>query len=477
METPRVNNTPLLNKNTVESGGATAAVVFSTLVAVSGSFVFGCSVGFSSPAESGMISDLGLTLAQYSIFGSTMTIGAMIGAVISGRVADHVGRRAAMGLSELLCIAGWLSIVLAKVAWLLDTARFSIGIGIGILSYVVPVYIAEITPKDLRGRFTAAHQLMICCGVSMMWLIGIIIQWRILALIGAIPCLLQLVGLFFVPESPRWLAKNCRWQECEDALKRLRGHRADISVEAADIREYTENLQHLSQTKLSDLFRQEYTRSLTVGVGLMVLQQFGGVNAIAYYASSIFESAGFSSRVGILASVALQVPMTVLSTLLTDKAGRRPLLMISAAGTCVGSFLTGLSFLFQDLHKWNAGAPILALVGVLMFSGSFSLGMGGVPWVIMSEIFPINVKGLAGSLVAVVNWLGSWIISFGFNFLMGWSPPGTFFIFCAICGSTVLFVAMLVPETKGRSLEEIQASPVHLTRLAFPYTGAFKTLN
>ncbi|KAK9735385.1 hypothetical protein RND81_04G202800 [Saponaria officinalis] len=459
MEASKCRNTPLLTNNTeTTSSGATVAVVLTTLVAVSGSFVFGCSVGYSSPAESGMISDIGLTLAQYSVFGSIMTIGAMIGAVISGRIADHFGRRAAMGFSELLCLAGWIAIVLSKVAWLLDTARLSIGIGIGILSYVVPVYVAEITPKDLRGGFTAVHQLMICFGVSTMWLLGTIIQWRTLALIGASPCILQLVGLFFIPESPRWLAKNCRWQECEDVLKCLRGHHADISAEAADIREYIENIQYLSQAKFSDLFRKEYARSLTVGVGLMILQQFGGVNAIAFYASSIFESAGFSSRVGILALVALQVPMTVLSTLLMDKAGRRPLLMVSAAGTCVGCFLAGLSFLFQDIHKWNGGAPVLALVGVLMFSGSFSLGMGGVPWVIMSEIFPINVKGVAGSLVTVVNWVGSWIISFGFNFLMSWSAPGTFFIFCIICGSTVVFVAMLVPETKGRSLEEIQAS-------------------
>ncbi|CAO2836785.1 unnamed protein product [Amaranthus hypochondriacus] len=453
---------PLLTKDTENrsppEAAATRVVIFSTLVAICGSFVFGSSVGFSSPAESGMISDLGLTLAQYSVFGSILTIGAMIGAILSGRIADRFGRKGAMAFSELLCFVGCLAIVFAKVAWLFDTARLLIGVGIGILSYAVPVYVAEITPKNLRGVFTAAHQLMICCGVSMMWLIGTIIQWRILALIGTVPCILQLIGLFFIPESPRWLAKNSRWKECEDVLTYLRGRQANISLEATEIREYTESLQHLSETKFLDLFQKEYTRSLIVGVGLMVFQQFGGVNGIAFYASSIFESAGFSGRVGTLAMVSLQVPMTVVGTLLMDKSGRRPLLMISAAGTCLGCFLTGLSFLFQDLQMWSTKAPSLALAGVLMFSASFSLGMGGVPWVIMSEIFPINVKGLAGSLVTVVNWLGSWIVSFAFNFLMSWSSPGTFFIFCAICGSTVVFVAILVPETKGRTLEEIQAS-------------------
>lgn len=190
----------------------------------------------------------------------------------------------------------------------------------------------------------------------------------------------------------------------------------------------------------------------------MVLQQFGGVNGIAYYASAIFESAGFSSRIGTIGMVVVQVPMTLVGVLLMDKSGRRPLLMISAAGTCLGCFLIGLSFLLQALELWKELTPIFALVGVLVFTGSFSLGMGGIPWVIMSEVFPINMKGLAGSLVTVVNWLGSWIVSYAFNFLMDWSSEGTFFMFSIVCGLTVLFVAKLVPETKGRTLEEIQAS-------------------
>ncbi|XP_021850324.1 sugar transporter ERD6-like 5 isoform X2 [Spinacia oleracea] len=446
------SSSPLLveERENGSPAAATAAVILSTLVAISGSFVFGSSVGFSSPAESGMISDLDLTLAQYSVFGSILTIGAMIGAM-------------AMAFSELLCLAGNLAIVFAKVAWLLDIARLLIGVGIGIISYVVPVYVAEITPKNLRGVFTAAHQLMICCGVSTMWLAGNILHWRILALIGIVPSVLQFLGVFFIPESPRWLAKNSRWGECEDVLKHLRGQHVDTSAEATEIREYTETLQHLSEAKFLDLFQKEYTRSLIVGVGLMVFQQFGGVNGIVFYASSIFQSAGFSERVGTIAMVTLQVPMTVVGTLLMDKSGRRPLLMISAAGTCLGCFLTGLSFLLQDLHMGNTEAPILALIGVLMFTAFFSLGMGGAPWVIMSEIFPINVNGSAGSLVTVVNWLGSWIISFAFNFLMSWSSPGTFFLFCVICGLTVVFVAMLVPETKDRTLEEIQASMNPLT--------------
>ncbi|KAK7337828.1 hypothetical protein VNO77_18415 [Canavalia gladiata] len=434
------------------------SLILSTFVAVSGSYVFGSAVGFSSPAQAGIIYDLNLGVAEYSLFGSIMTIGAMIGAIISGRIADYTGRRVAMGFSELFCILGWLAIAFSKVVWWLCVGRLLIGCGMGILSYVVPVYVAEITPKNLRGAFTTIHQLMICCGVSLTWLVGAFLNWRILALLGTIPCLVQLLGLFFIPESPRWLAKFGHWERSESELQRLRGKDADVSQEATEIRDFTEALQRQREASIIALFQLQYLKSLTVGVGLMILQQLGGVNGIAFYASSIFITAGFSGSIGTIAMVAVQIPMTVLGVLLMDKSGRRPLLLISASGTCLGCFLAALSFFLQDLHKWKEFSPFLALVGVLVYTGSFSLGMGGIPWVIMSEIFPINVKGSAGSLVTLVNWFCSWIVSYAFNFLMSWSSAGTFFIFSSICGFTILFVAKLVPETKGHTLEEVQAS-------------------
>ncbi|XP_076907557.1 sugar transporter ERD6-like 5 [Bidens hawaiensis] len=230
------------------------------------------------------------------------------------------------------------------------------------------------------------------------------------------------------------------------------------------VQDFTETLHQLPETRVFDLFQPKYARSLTVGVGLMVLQQFGGVNAVAFYVDSIFISAGFASSIGSVATVIVQVPFSLLGVLLMDVSGRRPLLLVSAAGTCIGCFLTGISFLLQDLHTNNRMSPILALVGVLVYTGSFSLGMGGIPWVIMSEIFPISIKGSAGSLVTVVNWFGSWVISYAFNFLMKWSTDGTFFMFASIYFLTILFVAKLVPETKGLTLEEIQASMNLYTR-------------
>ncbi|XP_050274540.1 sugar transporter ERD6-like 5 isoform X2 [Quercus robur] len=419
------------------SGGtATATVVFSTFIAVCGSYVFGAAIGYSSPAMSGIMEDLGISLAQFSVFGSVMTIGAMLGATFSGKIADLLGRRWAMGLSEISCVVGWLAIMFSKV----------------------PVYIAEITPKRLRGGFTTAHQFMLSVGLALTYFIGTVVNWRTLALIGTIPSLVQLVGLFFIPESPRWLAKFGEEKDYEASLRHLRGEDADIFQEATEIRDYTEALQQLPQGRFLDLFQRIYAHSLIVGVGIMILQQFGGANGIVFYASSIFKLAGFSTEVGTTAMAVAQIPTSILSVLIMDKAGRKPLLMLSAVGTCLGCLITGLSFLLQDYQLWKEVTPVLVFVGTLVYNGSFGLGLAGIPWLIMSEIFPLNMKGSAGSLVSLVNWFSSWIVSYIFNFLIEWSSAGTFFIFASISGLTVLFVAKLVSETKGQTLEEIQTT-------------------
>nr|POE94037.1 sugar transporter erd6-like 5 [Quercus suber] len=186
-------------------------------------------------------------------------------------------------------------------------------------------------------------------------------------------------------------------REFEATLQRLRGQNADTSHEASEIK---------------------------VGVGLMVLQGLGGPYVFTFYMSEIFDSAGISSTVGFLVVAILQIPATVLGASLIDKFGRRTLLMASAFGECLGCFLTGLSFLLQDHNWWKEVSPILALIGVLVYLGSYSFGMGGIPWIIVSEIFPINVKGSAGTLCNLVSWFCSWIVSYTFNFLFEWSSAG-----------------------------------------------------
>uniref|UniRef100_A0A7N1A2V2 Major facilitator superfamily (MFS) profile domain-containing protein n=1 Tax=Kalanchoe fedtschenkoi TaxID=63787 RepID=A0A7N1A2V2_KALFE len=399
-------------------------VYLSTFVAVCGSYEFGTCVGYSSPTQAAIIEDLGLSVGEYSVFGSILTVGAMIGAVTSGPIADFVGRKGAMRVAAAFCFIGWLAIYFAKEPMLLDFGRLTNGFGMGVFSYVVPVLIAEISPKNLRGALTTLNQVMICSGVSISFVIGTVVTWRTLALIGIIPCGIVILGLFLIPESPRWLAKKGYQKEFIDALQKLRGRDADISQESTEIQEYIETLDRLPKASLLDLFQRRYLSSVTIGVGLMVFQQFGGINGICFYVSSIFESAGFSPSLGTIIYAIIQVVITALCSPVIDRAGRKPLLLVSATGLVIGCLLTGASFYLKD-HNMSANAvPALALSGILVYIGSFSAGMGAVPWVVMSEIFPINIKGKAGSLATLVNWFGAWAVSYTYNYLISWSSYG-----------------------------------------------------
>ncbi|XP_039032288.1 sugar transporter ESL1-like [Hibiscus syriacus] len=441
----------------LSASALTPILFFSTFVAACGSLCIGSSVGYSSPAENGIMQDLGLSLPAYSVFGSILTIGGMVGAILSGKIADLIGRKRTMWFSDVFCTAGWLSIAYAENAFWIDIGRLFIGIGVSILCYVVPVYIAEITPKSHRGSFASSNMLMSVSGVTLMFYIGTFISWRSLAMIGAIPSVLQIIGLFFIPESPRWLAKSGQEIEFEASLKRLRGA-SDISEEAAVIKDYMETLEPQTEASSLELFKRKYANSLIVGVGLMLLQQLGGSGAVSYYVGSILEEAGISSSLGLQVLSFVQIPAGILGLFLMDRSGRRPLLMVSASGICFSYILLGLSFCFKELPNLHPFTPFLCLAGVLVGAIAFPIGLAGIPWIIMSEIFPINVKAQAGSLVTLVNWSTAWIITYSFNFMMEWSSAGTFFIFAGISGLTVVFVAKLVPETKGRTLEEIQAS-------------------
>ncbi|TMW85791.1 hypothetical protein EJD97_022488 [Solanum chilense] len=433
-------------------------VYLSTFVAVCGSYSFGTCAGYSSPTQSAIREDLNLSIAEFSLFGSILTFGAMIGAITSGPIADYIGRKGAMRMSSGFCVAGWLAIYFAQGALALDIGRLATGYGMGVFSYVVPVFIAEIAPKDLRGALTTINQLMICCGVSVSFIIGTMMTWRTLALTGLIPCAILLFGLFIIPESPRWLAKIGHQKEFELALRKLRGKDADISEEAAEIKDYIETLEKLPKVNLFDLFQRRYSSSLIVGVGLMVFQQFGGINGICFYTGSIFESSGFPSDIGTIIYAIIQVPITALGAALIDRAGRKPLLLVSGTGLVIGCILTGISFYMKGHEMAIKAAPILAVTGILVYIGSFSVGMGAVPWVVMSEIYPINIKGAAGSLATLVNWFGAWACSYTFNFLMTWNSFGTFVLYAAVNALSILFVIKIVPETKGRTLEQIQAA-------------------
>ncbi|XP_010528846.1 PREDICTED: sugar transporter ERD6-like 2 [Tarenaya hassleriana] len=442
------------------SSSFSSGVLLSTSVAVCGSLCYGCAMSYSSPAQSKIMEELGLSVADYSVFASIMTFGGMITAALSGKIAALIGRRHTMWLSNILCTTGWLGVAFAECALLLYMGRLFLGLGVGLVSYVVPVYIAEITPKNIRGGFTFSNQLLQSFGISIMFFVGNFIHWRTLAILSAIPCAVQAIGLFFIPESPRWLAMYGRDRELESTLQRLRGKNADVLEEAADIREAVEISKRESRAGIRDLFQMKYAYSLTIGLGLMLLQQLCGSSAISSYAAHIFDKAGFPSDVGTTIIAAIMVPKSLVVLLTVDRWGRRPLLLASSIGLCICSFLIGLSIHLQRYGEFEKLCSVVLIVGIMGYVAAFAIGLGGLPWVIMSEIFPANVKVTAGSLVTVANWFFSWIIIYTFNFMMQWSGSGTYFIFSGVSFATIVFVWTLVPETKCRTLEEIQASLV-----------------
>ncbi|XP_052877725.1 sugar transporter ERD6-like 15 isoform X1 [Gossypium arboreum] len=436
----------------------TSILGLSILTAACITFGFGCAIGYSSPTQSSIMEDLGLSVAEFSLFGSILSIGSLIGAAISGKITDLFGRKLTMWILNLFYIGGWLAIAFTRAPWLLNLGRISLGFTNGISGYLAPIYIAEITTKHVRGRFTTILQVMVGSGASFMYVVGSFVHWRTLALLATIPGLLQLLLIFFIPESPRWLANVGREKELEAALLCLRGDKADISDEATEIKNHVESLKSFSRGGIVvDIFQKKYVRPLLTVVGMMVLTNLGGINAFVYYSGAIFVSAGISSMVGLITLAATQTVVGILSSTIIDKLGRRPLLLVSSAGLCFSSFLTGVTFFLKDFNWWDQGSPILAFIGLLMYMGSYALS-AGLPGLLVSELFPINIKGSAGSICNFMGNSTGWVVGYYFNFLTEWSSAGIFFTFSAFCCANFILIATMVPETKGRTLEEIQAS-------------------
>ncbi|KVH98409.1 General substrate transporter [Cynara cardunculus var. scolymus] len=395
------------------------SVLACVLIVALGPIQFGFTGGYSSPTQAAITRDLKLTVSE----------SLMIAAIPN--------------------IIGWLCISFANDTSFLYMGRLLEGFGVGIISYTVPVYIAEIAPQNMRGGLGSVNQLSVTVGIMLAYLLGLLVNWRILAILGN-------TFLFLI-------AKMGMTDDFESSLQVLRGFDTDITVEVNEIKRSVASSNRRSAIRFSDLKHRRYWFPLMIGIGLLVLQQLSGINGVLFYSSNIFQSAGISSSDAATFGLgAIQVIATGVSTWLVDKTGRRILLIVSSAGMSLSLVVVVVSFFVkgfvEDSSSLYAAMGILSVVGVVGMVIAFSLGMGPIPWLIMSEILPVNIKGLAGSIATLANWFIAWVITMTAPLLLAWSGGGTFTLYMVMCAGTVVFAGMLVPETKGKTLEEIQFS-------------------
>ncbi len=438
----------------------TAAAITAT-----GGLLFGYDTGVISGALLFVREDFApLSDFVQGIIVSFLLIGAVTGALIGGPTADRFGRRRTVLLAAAVFLIGALAAAFAPSAGFLIFARFILGLGVGLASLVVPLYIAEIAPPDTRGALVSLNQLMITIGILVSYLVGVaftpIEGWRYMFGVAVIPAVILGVGMFFLPETPRWLYENGFAERARNVLRRtLGGNEAEVEREIEEIEEIRRVEEEQERVGYAELLQPFLRPALIIGIGLAIFQQITGINTVIYYAPTTLEAAGFSPGGAIVATSlgvgVVNVGFTVLAVWLIDKLGRRPLLLIGVAGMVVSLFMLGLVF------RLGADSPslgVLATVCLALYIASFAISLGPVFWLMISEIYPLNIRGKAMSMASLANWGSNFIVSLTFLLLISaFGQTGTFWLYAAIGVVTWLFVYFLVPETKGRTLEEIEA--------------------
>ena len=437
-------------------------VIFATGVTAIGGFLFGYDTAVINGANSFLKAHMNLTPAQEGIAGASAILGCIPGAMFAGFLSDKFGRKKMLFLCAILyAISGLLSAIPNTFGQFL-AARVISGLGIGASSMICPVYIAEISPEKWRGRLGTLFQLGIVTGIFLTLFVNKLILgdgddawntrtgWRWMLGMEVVPAIAFIALLFAVPESPRWLAHHGRETEARDILEKAGGPDHAAS-EMAAIRDATSH----EVGRFRELFSGPFRKPLILAVILMACSQFCGINAIMYYSTKIFAAAGGSTTSAFNSSVwvgLINLAFTFVAIGFVDRAGRRALLLIGTAVQVIALALVGWMF-----HSGQSGLPLLLCV--IGFIAAFSMALGPVGWLFCSEIFPNKIRGRAMSLAALTVWVSCYIVAQTFPMLNdnpAIGPAKTFWAYAAVSLFAFLFVLSLIPETKGRTLEQIE---------------------
>ncbi|XP_062505565.1 solute carrier family 2, facilitated glucose transporter member 3-like [Corticium candelabrum] len=403
----------------------------------------------------------------YALAVAIFAIGGLIGAFISAKMADTLGRKPTMLLNNILAVAGSIIMALSSGFPMLIGGRFVIGINGGITTGLAPMYLTEISPIRVRGVYGLLNQLGITAFIFISQLLGLPKLlgnkhlWRLLFGFPLVLVTIQLLTLPFCPESPRYLylCKH-KQKEAADALRRLRGT-TNVQRELNELQSELQKEESVSQVSYAQLFCDGgLRRPLLISFGLQFCQQLSGILGVFYYSTAIFKEAGLSlgSIATVITSFSL-IPMTIIAVRLMERVGRRTLMLYGLGGMMIFHMCLTIAFCFQvgfnlDKSDGITVPGVLAVVSSVLLVSSFAIGPGGIPWMIVAELFTQGPRALAVSLSGIVNWLLNGLIGYTFPFILDHLYPYAMLLFAAICGVLWLFVYVYVPETKHKTVEE-----------------------
>ncbi|KAF5292982.1 hypothetical protein FQR65_LT11100 [Abscondita terminalis] len=431
--------------------------VLASVSIASVSLVSGYVSAFTSPVTESIRTELEVTDKQISWIGGLVPLGALVGGLIGGQLIDLVGRKSTIFLTDLLFLICWICMALAPSVEYLFVARAVTGFSVGIASLATPIYLGETIEAKMRGSLGLLPTALGNIGIVVCFLGGTYLSWRNLAWLGAALSLPFLFLVFILPETPRWYMLKNEKKKAFDSLQWLRGLETDVQSEFAQLLHSHKDSKNNCCVSIRALFNSYWP--LVIELSLMFFQQFCGITAVIYYTNDIFAMSGsnIDKNLSTIIVGVVNFMSAFLAAVLVDRLGRKILLCISSVSMVVTLLILGGYFYLIELNVDISEYGWIPLVSFVIYVLGFSLGFGPVPWLMLGEIFSLQTKGVASSIVTAFHWTCTFIVTKTFLDIIEFAGPyGTFWIFGIFCVASLFFVAIWVPETKGKTLQEIE---------------------